>query len=76
MTRRRRRSIGTTDDACALCGTGPMPLLESSNVRRGLAWLRPGWDPRVHRYAECPGCGARHELADAPGHSELRRPFG
>ncbi|WP_460683518.1 hypothetical protein [Modestobacter lapidis] len=53
-----------------------MPLLESSNVRRGLAWLRPGWDPRVHRYAECPGCGARHELADAPGHSELRRPFG
>ena len=65
MTRRRRRSIGTTDDACTLCGSAPMALVESSNVRSGLAWLRPGWDPRLHRYAECTGCGARHEFEQA-----------
>ena len=65
MTRSRRRQVGTTDDACSLCGTGPMSVIESGNVRSGLAWLRPGWDLPVHRYAECPGCGARHELAGA-----------
>ena len=64
MTRRRRRSLGTTECACTLCGNAPMTIVESSNVRSGLALLRPGWDPRLHRYAECATCGARHDLTE------------
>jgi hypothetical protein len=73
MARRRRRAIGTTEDACSLCGAGPMTIVESCIVRRGVAWLAPRWDPHVHRYAVCPACGARHELADSPRHEVLTR---
>jgi hypothetical protein len=34
-------------------------VVESRNVRRGLAVLNPGWDAHVRTYEVCPDCGAK-----------------
>jgi len=62
MRVRHRTAVAVTDRRCSLCGVGTLTLVESRELRRGLARLRPRWDPHVHRYELCDTCQAKHPI--------------
>ena len=59
---RERKSIGRTGTTCPLCGHRGLVLTESRFVRRGAAWLRPGFDADARLYELCRECGAKHAV--------------
>ena len=59
---RVRKSLGRTGTTCPLCGHLGLVLTESRFVRRGLAWLRPGFDADARLYELCRECGAKHAI--------------
>ena len=61
---RTRTRLGSTDEACAICGQVGLDIIESRRIRRGRDLLRPGWDPGVRTYRLCRSCHARHEIED------------
>ena len=59
---RKRTLLGSSEDACAICGRPGLDLIESRRVRRGKDLLNPGFDPAVRTYRRCRSCNARHDL--------------
>jgi hypothetical protein len=55
----QRAQIGISDTPCGLCASDAVAVMESTELRTGLARLNPRWRPAVRSYHRCQECGAR-----------------
>ncbi|SDO97394.1 hypothetical protein SAMN05660199_02900 [Klenkia soli] len=68
---RIRETLGAVDGPCLLCGSADVVAVRTRLARRGLARLKPGFDPDEHRYELCRGCGAKNLETPPVGYSQV-----